>query len=314
MTITVFIMFGIGLVLIIKGGDYFVDAASFLAYVTGIPKFIIGATVVSIATTMPELTVSLLASLEGQKEIAVGNAVGSVACNIGVIMAVSLLFLSGKQAKHGLRTKSLLLIAAVLFLWAFGINSQLSFVESSLLLLIFLLFMLSNVRESKTGRQEERIRVRPERKESLLNVLKFVLGVAAIILGARLLVDNGTAIARIFFVPESIIALTLVAFGTSLPELATAITAIRKKESSLSVGNIFGANILDLTMILPVCAFADGGYLSIPPRTSKLDLPAVIIMSLTAVLPAIKNGGFRKWQGVVLLAEYGVYLAILVLV
>ena len=143
-------------------------------------------------------------------------------------------------------------------------------------------------------------------------VLALVIGIAAIVVGSRLLIDYGSELALLLGVPASIIGVTMVAIGTSLPELVTTLTAIAKKEASMSVGNIIGANVIDLTLILPVCSAVSGGKLTIGAQTTALDLPACLTLCCIAVIPPLLKGKFYRWQGVLMLALYAGYVVMLV--
>lgn len=311
-TWVVVLLFCLGILLIVKGGDIFVDAASWIAEASGIPKFIIGATVVSLATTLPELLVSVIAAAEGKSSMAVGNAVGSVTANIGLIMGISLACLPSIIKRSQLALKASLMVGAVALLIVLSSKGRLSFLPSILLLIILAVFIVENVLSAKRSMAvEKENRIKPTGKEIGKNILKFVLGAAGIVVGADLLVDNGSALAAIIGVSESIIGVTVIAIGTSLPELVTTITALVKKEASLSVGNIIGANIIDLTMILPVCSLISGGSLPIDAQSTTLDLPACLLVSLIALVPPLICQKFRRWQGAALLAVYVVYIAVL---
>ena len=141
--------------------------------------------------------------------------------------------------------------------------------------------------------------------------LAFLLGAAAIVLGAQLLIDNGTALAQLLHVPDSIIGATMIAIGTSLPELVTTITAIRKKQSDLSVGNIIGANLMDITLIMPLCALLLGKPLTVENQGMLLDIPACLIVSAGALVPALICGRFKRWIGFFIGGIYIVYLVIM---
>ena len=309
------LLFAAGLVCIIKGGDLFVDAAGWIAEASGIPKFIIGATIVSFATTLPEMLVSVFAALEGNADIAVGNAVGSVTANTGLIMCLSLVCMTCLMERRQFGVKACLLLAAILSLFGFTRDGRLSVAEGLLVLVIFAGFLAESLisarREQGTERKAEGERPAVSGKTVAGNIVKFVLGAAGIVLGAQLLIDNGSAIASLLGVPDAIVAATMIAIGTSLPELVTTLTAIRKKESSLSVGNIIGANIMDLTLILPLCSLILGKPLPVQSQGMLLDIPACLIICAAVLVPALWKGKFQRWMGFLAGGLYIVYLTVM---
>lgn len=301
------LLFLLGVALIVKGGDWFVDAASWIAEATGIPHFVVGATVVSFATTLPEMIVSVVATAEGKIDMAIGNAVGSVTANTGLILAVSLLCIPCAINRKQFGFKGLLLMLSCVVLFALCAGGGLNVWAGLLLVCIFAAFMIENVHKAKRAMFCE-TRAPMDKRKLPKNLLLFVIGAACIVFGADLLVDNGSELARILGVPESIIGLTFVAVGTSLPELVTTVTAIVKKQSSLSVGNIVGANIIDLALILPVCSWVSGGTLPISHQTLMLDIPVCFALICVAIVPALFSGRFGRWQGVLLLGGYAAYV------
>lgn len=309
------LLFAAGLVCIIKGGDLFVDAAGWIAEASGIPKFIIGATIVSFATTLPEMLVSVFAALEGNADIAVGNAVGSVTANTGLIMCLSLVCMTCLMERRQFGVKACLLLAAILSLFCFTRDGRLSVAEGLLVLVIFAGFLAESLisarREQGTERKAEGERPAVSGKTVAGNIVKFVLGAAGIVLGAQLLIDNGSAIASLLGVPDAIVAATMIAVGTSLPELVTTLTAIRKRESSLSVGNIIGANIMDLTLILPLCSLILGKPLPVQSQGMLLDIPACLIICAAVLVPALWKGKFQRWMGFLAGGLYIVYLTVM---
>lgn len=302
------VLFAVGIVLVVKGGDAFVDAASWIAKAMDIPTFIIGATIVSLATTMPEMIVSVMAAADGKVDMAIGNAVGSVIANTGLIMAVAMVAMSIPCSREKYLPQCLLLIAASSVLLIGCRSGRLSIIWSLALILIFLLFMGENLRRAKSEMKSAQDHQSVDKGELARNIGKFIVAAAAIVLGSRFMVDNGSRIAYLLGVPERIVALTLVAIGTSLPELVTTITAIVKKESALSIGNIIGANIIDLSLILPISSLAAGGPLPVSAQSLAMDLPACLLISLLAMLPLIFRQRACRLQGIALLAAYGVYL------
>ncbi|MEG0852543.1 MAG: calcium/sodium antiporter [Angelakisella sp.] len=303
----VILLFVLGLALTVKGGDYFVDAASWMAEVSGIPKFIVGATIVSIATTMPEMIVSVMAALEGKVDMGIGNAVGSVIANTALIMGVAIVCLPFVINRKQYVFKMYLLLAAAAVLPLLCRSGQLTLGGAAIMLLIFIVFIVENVRAAKRQKSTE---PRPAISRNMLtaNIIKFVLGTVGIVLGARLMVDNGSNIARIVGVPESVIGLTIIAVGTSLPELVTMIVSVRKRQVSLSVGNIIGANIIDLASILPVCAFVSGGALPVAASSILIDMPFCLLVIAIIMLPTIITGRFQRWQGFTTILLYFTYI------
>ena len=306
------VIFIVGLVLTIKGGDWFVDSASWFAEATGIPKFVVGATIVSFATTLPELLVSVRAAMNGSAQLAIGNAVGSVTANTSLIMGVSLVAMAGVVGRKSFSLKGGLFLAAVVGLTVLCISGQLPTWSAFVLWSVFIVFMISNLIEGKKGAQNDEIDAY-EKKEIPSKILFFILGTAAIVFGAEFLVSSGKTIAAGIGISETIIGFTVIALGTSLPELVTTLTAIRKKESSLSVGNIIGANIIDTTLILPLCSVINGKPLPVERINLVFDFPVCIAACAIAVIPTIIMGKFKKWQGFALLAVYVLYMLLLIL-
>ena len=304
---TLVLLFLCGLALIIKGGDFFVDAATWMAEVSGIPHFVIGATVVSLATTLPELIVSCLGAVRGSNAIAIGNAVGSVTANTGLIMAISILCIPSvvKRRQYALKSVLLLLATVILYLASFG--KSFSMVGSVALLLIFVFSVYESIQSAKTESATEE-KPSCEKKDIWINLFKFVFGAAGIVAGADFLVSSATEIAKQSGVPEAVISATIVAIGTSLPELVTTVTAIIKKQSALSVGNIIGANLIDITVILPLCAFLSGGKLVALPQNLYLDIPVCLFVLFVAIVPMLFKSKFTRAQGVALLAAYLAYV------
>lgn len=307
----VILLFVVGLVLIIKGGDWFVDSAVFIANLTGIPKFIIGATIVSVATTLPELTVSVTGVIDGELDLAVGNAVGSVTANIGLIMGISLVCMPAVIKRSQFWIKGTLMSAAALLLWVLCKDGTLHMLPSFALFALLAVYVWDNIRDAKNdvGSDEREV---VDKKDLPKQIVMFIIGIAAIVVGSKLLIEYGSEIALLLGVPSAIIGVTMVAIGTSLPELITTLTAIRKKESSMSIGNIVGANIIDLAMILPICSVVSDGKLTIAEQSYALDMPMCFAMTLIAVLPPLIKGKLYRWQGILMLALYAVYVVILV--
>lgn len=307
------ILFIIGLIFISKGGDWFVDSASFLAEITGIPKFIIGATVVSVATTLPELLVSVRAAAEGSNQMAIGNAVGSVTANTALIMGISLTVLPSVIERKSFAFKGGLLLGSGILLWVLSLGGYLPKWSAFLLWAIFIVFTADNIIDGKAENKPSE-KIKSSSGCLAKKIVFFFIGAAAITVGAELLVASGKAIAFKLGISENIVGFTVVAIGTSLPELVTTITALRKKEASLSVGNIIGANIIDLTLILPLCSvLKSDGALPVERTGLVFDFPVCVLVCAVAVLPTVFMGKFKRVQGIILLGLYAAYLLLLIL-
>lgn len=322
------LLFLVGLIIIIKGGDLFVDASVWFATITGIPTIIIGATIVSLATTLPELFVSVFASAQGSPDMAIGNAVGSTICNIGLILSTSILFAPGEINRKLFSEKGILMIISTVLLVIFSSDTILSKTEGAILLVVLVIFIKLNLKQFKGSNilvDNDKNDRNIQSKTIMSNILKFILGAIFIIIGAQLLVKNGKDIALFFNVPEQIISLTLIALGTSLPELTTSITAIVKGHEGISVGNIIGANILNNTMILGTASFTTKYGLLISkrdvllfgrtfeniPHTLYVDLPIALALMLILVTSGIYNSKLKRQTGIILLLIYIIYLTFL---
>ncbi len=336
-------LFIIGLVLIIKGGDWFVDSASWIAEVAGVPKFVIGATIVSIATTLPEMIVSITATVKGNVEMAAGNAIGSVTANTAMIMGIFIVCMPFAIKRKSFAPKAVMMFmasAALVLGCIFTAKKELTFSGETgkfynlstigliVLAAIFIAFFIENFISMKKESIQiepspENIGLQPEdgiipTKEKattgdwVKNIALFVAGAAGTVIGAQLLVKYGTQIAESLHVPQRVISVVAIAIGTSLPELVTTITALRKKAGSLSVGNILGANIIDLTLILPICSFISmgkgTGALAVSANSVEIDMVVCLAAIAIAIIPTIISQKFRRWQGFTMLAGYLAYV------
>lgn len=335
-------LFVLGLILIIKGGDWFVDSASWIAEVLGVPKFVIGATIVSIATTLPEMIVSITATAKGNVDMATGNAVGSVTANTAMIMGIFIVCMPFVVKRKEFAPKASMMIASsVVLALAAGLTATqamtfagetnnyhtLHLIGVIVLFVIFIAFFIENFISMKNsavqiepspesiGLQEEDDIVPTKEsatgKDWFKNVAMFIIGATCTVMGAQLLVNGGTRLAQEIHIPQRIISVIAIAIGTSLPELVTTITALRKKEGALSVGNILGANIIDLTLILPICSFISMGKgmgaLAVSQQ-SVFDMIVCISAIVIAVLPTIFTKKFQRWQGGATLIGYLSYV------
>ena len=313
------ILFIIGLLCLIKGGDWFVDGASALARRFHLPELLIGATVVSIGTTLPEVMVSTMSAVSGHGEIAYGNAIGSVICNAALIAAITIAVRPGKVDRKtlGMPVAFFFAAAAIYCVAAYGFG-KFTRPMGLIMLALFVAYMVANVLQMKNAPAGAEAEAEAAEEEMTLTktLVLLVAGAVLIAVGANLLVDNGTLIAQALGVPESVIALTFVALGTSLPELVTAITSLVKGCSDLSLGNIVGANVFNLVLV-------SGASVTIAPFTIPqsstlfginsslvLDLPVMLAVMVLMCVPALVRGKLSRVQGVLLLCIYAAFCAI----
>lgn len=310
------LLFIVGLLFLIKGGDWFVDGASALARRFHLPELLIGATVVSIGTTLPEVMVSTMSALSGHGEIAYGNAIGSVICNAALIAAITIAVRPGKVDPKTLKIPVLFFFAAaaIYCVAAYGFG-KFTRPMGFIMLAMFVAYIAANIHQMKNAPAEEH----EEEEETMplpRMLMLLVLGAVLIAMGANLLVDNGTLIAQALGVPESVIALTFVALGTSLPELVTAITSLAKGHGSLSLGNVIGANVFNLVLVsgmsITVSPFSIPQNSTIMGINSSLvmDLPVMFAVMILLTVPALLKGRLSRWQGVLLLCIYAAFCAV----
>ena len=310
------LLFIVGLLFLIKGGDWFVDGASALARRFHLPELLIGATVVSIGTTLPEVMVSTMSALSGHGEIAYGNAIGSVICNAALIAAITIAVRPGKADPKTLKTPvAFFFAAAAIYCIAAYVFGKFTRVMGVIMLAMFVAYMIVNVLQMKNAPAE--VHEEAEEEMSLPKTLGLlVVGAVLIAVGANLLVDNGTLIAQALGVPESVIALTFVALGTSLPELITAITSLMKGHSDLSLGNVIGANVFNLVLVSGVSVTL--APFTIPQSNTLfginsslvLDLPVMLAVMLILTVPALVKGKLNRAQGITLLAIYAAFCVV----
>jgi cation:H+ antiporter len=304
-------------IVIAKTADWLVDGAVGVARFLNIPKIIIGIVLVSFATTMPEFTVSLLSSLMGRNKIALGNAVGSVIADNALALALGVL-----MAPTAIKVPSKLLKGIGLFLIAvsfltFGLSilgSDITRLEGLILIAVLIVYFIVLIRYQKKHRQSimgemtEEIQEH-ERPGSLPRQLfLFLLGVAGVVISSKILIEGAVNIAHVIKIPEIFIGLTIIAVGTSLPEIATCIVACRKGHGDIAVGDIIGANILNLLWIIGTAALAKP--LAIDHREIIFMFPFMILINLVLLLFARMGYRLTKWKAVVLLALYALYIAL----
>ena len=312
------LFFALGLVLLIKGGDWFVDGATGIARRFRLPDIIVGATVVSIGTTLPEVMVSTTGALLGQGAMAYGNAIGSIICNTALIAAISVTCNPGPVNVKTMKMPVFFFFtsAAVYCLAAYGLGTFPRWL-GIIMLAIFVVYLIANVRQGLRYPEEtaEEAESATASRSLAMELVLLVIGAALIAYGANLLVEHGTIIAQKLGVPETVIALTFVALGTSLPELITTITSLKKGHASLGIGNVIGANVFNLVLVsgmaVTIAPFdVPVGKLLLGQNASLvLDIPLMLLVMILLTVPALTKKRLSRWQGITLLCIYTAFCA-----
>ena len=305
-----FAFFALGAAMIWKGADWLLDSAVAVARMLRVPRALVGATLVSVLTTLPEFAVSFSATLLGHGQTAVGNALGSVACNTGLILGGCLLFRRVATDTRLVMEEGAFLLVAAGLLMAFSLGGQLGRGGALVLLVLLGAYVVYSALAGMRYREEARVADESPPAVRLRRELgALVLGGVLVGLGSVLLVQNGVKIAHWLGVPELVIALTMVALGTSLPELVVAVAGLVKRQSEVSVGNIIGANFLDFAWVLGACGIVTP--LKLTRQTRVLDMPFVLLLVTLLVIFALTGKRLRRTEGAALLAVYLVYLALM---
>lgn len=302
-------LFALGLLLVLKGGDLFVESSITIALRLKIPRMVIGGTIVSLATTAPELVVSTTASYMGDAGIALGNAVGSAIANIGLIVGVSAILAPVVIDVADFRRRSLWMllsaILVVLFSWDFNLGRGSGLILFTLAILYLSLNCLRAVLERKKDKASSEVASMETNLTLGKAIALFLFGAVLVIVGSKLLVNSGIAIAEALKIPSLIIGLTAVAVGTSLPELVTAITSAKKNVADLSIGNIVGANVLNLSLITGASAMIRP--LSIDLFTRYYAFMWLFIMIFAMIIIFWKKGAMGKKAGIIMISLYILY-------
>lgn len=338
-----FIFFAVGLLMVVKGSDWFVDSAVWAAAVFRIPSIIIGATIVSICTTLPETFVSAAAALKGESVMAVGNAFGSIAANGGLILGILIVFTQPniENRKEFIKNSSFLAIL-MLFLWAVGfLFGEIRKPVGLILLILLVLFIFNNVVSARKlmdldiqydivdekdiphpvnphGSMPEGVVYDESENDFDISsqmiakkIFFFCFGVFFVILGSNLLVDNGIRIAELLRVPSFMIAVIFTSVGTSLPEMITVITSVRKGVSNLGIGNIIGANILNIVQVIGFSALLHPLPMAAEKSILLFQLPLLLMMALLLIgFGLFGRDRLSKWGGFWLLVLYLIFLSV----
>ena len=304
-----------GLLLILAGANYLVEGSSSVARKSGISEFVIGLTIVGIGTSTPEMVVSFISSYQGNADMAIGNVVGSNIFNTMLILGITALIMPLKITRNTLRRDIPMNIIATMMLIIMGLNctifgignDTISRIDGIILLAVFAYYLYLSFKNDAGSEQEEETRT----FSTALSIIMIAGGLAGLILGGKLFVNSASEIARLCNVPEAFIAITVMAGGTSLPELATCVVAAAKKRGQLALGNIIGSNISNILLII-------GGAAVVRPLPVKGITPVdfgVMLLSAIMILASaylFKKKELDRVEGVILLLTWGGYMAWLI--
>lgn len=304
----------VGMALLIKGADFFVEGASAIAKALKIPSLVIGLTLVSIGTSMPEFSVSLTSSLQGNIDMSFGNVIGSNIFNTFVVIGVSAiivpLVVSKNMQKYDLPI--LMGIYALLAIFSFVITPGIIQVWESIILfsltIIYTAFLIlrskgENVEEEQTTKK----------RKWWVNLILVALGLAGIIFGGKIVVNNASKIAMALGMSEMLVGLTIVAIGTSLPELVTSIVAAKKGENDIAIGNAIGSCLFNIVLILGFCSILEPYVINVSNLNTLIDVIVMFISALAVFLFSIKSKKITRWQGIVMVVIYVIYFTYIVL-
>lgn len=301
----------VGFVMLIKGADWFVDGACGIAKRLGIPELVIGLTIVAMGTSAPEAAVSISAAFKGSADITIGNIVGSNILNILIILGLTSLIAALSVAKSTVKIEIPFMLITTLLLWFLGKDGTISFVDGIILWVFFLIYLayLFYLSKADSSVEAEHVDEYQEEPMTLMRAGVLVLfGVALIVLGSNLAVDGATELARLFGLSERFIGLTIVALGTSLPELVTSISAARKGNADIAIGNIVGSNIFNILFVVGTSAIIiDVPFSHAFTPDMCVATGAVLLLWLCCVLFKKLN----RFGGILMLIGYGLYFGLI---
>ena len=317
-------LFAVGLVLLIKGGDWFVDSATGIAKRFHVPEIIIGATVVSIGTTLPEVMVSATAAVNRNGAIAYGNAIGSIICNTALISALTVAIRPAPVNRKAIAMPVMFFfLSAAIYMVAAYIFGTFERWLGIVMLCVFAVYMVLTIRQgfrnpvpaAEHGEEEK-----APQGSLATDILVLILSAVLIAVGADMLEGSSVSLAVMAGIPTEVVGVTIVALCTSLPELVTAITALAKGHGALSLGNIIGANIFNLVLVSGVAvtispfAVPEGSTILGRNTSLILEIPLMVTVMALLTVPAVLKKKLYRWQGITLLAIYATFVVLQVLI
>lgn len=295
----------VGFVLLVKGSDYFVDGSAGIAARFGIPQLVIGLTIVAMGTSAPEAAVSITAAFEGSADIAIGNIVGSNILNVFIILGIAAVIVSMKVERSTMRCEIPYMIGCCILLLVQGLDGKITWKEGIVLWIAFVAYLTYLYIHAKKNKEETQ---QTEGRKWWMEVLFIAGGLVAIILGSKFAVYGASGLARTFGISERFIGLTIVALGTSLPELFTSVTAARKGNADIAIGNIVGSNIFNILFVVGTTSLV----IDVPFATKYITDSCVMIAAcVVLLLCVIRKKELTRSGGIFMLICYGIYFAYL---
>lgn len=301
--------------MLLAGAEFLVSSSSKVALRFGLSPILIGITIVAFATSAPEIAVSVDAALANESTVAVGNVVGSNVANILLILGISALLTPVSISRRIIRLDIPLMIGVTVLVFALGFDQNISRLDGIILLTFFIGFIIFQIKQAK--RDKDLLHQEADEIIKTVSVwqqvLYFLLGLAILVIGADLLVQNGVTIARTWGMSELVIGLTIIAIGTSLPEVATSVLAAYRGEQDISVGNVVGSNIFNLLLVLGLSSVISSTGLDVPVSALAFDFPFLLAVSIACVPIFFTGFNIARWEGGVFLGYYAAYLMYLFL-
>lgn len=302
---TVYLLFIIGLIAVIKGADWAVDSAVWLSKSFGIPEVIVGATIVSIGTTLPETMISALGAYRGSSDVVVGTFLGSILFNTGTILGIGCLIHPIKIRTKDSFLKIGSMIGVLILFGLLSVDGTIRGFDTFILLALLVCYLVMNIYVSNNNKNKNQKHTY-DKKQLVHEIIQFVVGITAVVLGAKVLLDSGEQIAHAFGISEAIIATTMYAAGSSLPELVTSLTAAYKGHSGLMLGNVVGANTLNVILVAGVSSLISP--LSIGSQILSAQIPTALLIMAVLFMPAFFNKKITRIQGLLAFLIYLIFI------
>ena len=294
--------------LILKGGDLLVESSVWLAKKAKIPSIIVGATVVALATTFPEISVSIISGMTGREAIAVNTALGSMISNFTLVLGFSFLISPSVISNGKLKSKLIFYVCALLLLTVLSIDQKIGKVDAIILLFFFVSFLFFNIFDAKNSHIDETKDALPS---WIVTVVQFTISALAIGFGANVLVSSIDELSEIFGISEGLLGVFIISVGTNIPEFVTTMSAIKMGNAEMGLGNIFGSSLIDATLLISATSLAKNGFVSIPIKLIILTMSLLFLIILVVSVPVLKKGRSSRVQGACLIALFLIYLFIL---